>query len=136
MTAYSSNEVCNISSITYRQLDYWIRTGIVRPSINDGFGSGHRRQFSHDDLIILKVLKHLLDAGISLERIRQSVGMIRNGLALDLKKQSSLIVSQRAILIVDPENLAEVVFDHQPCWVMPIDLSVEPTDQEEEDFAE
>lgn len=70
---YRVPEVCRIIGISYRQLDYWARTGLVRPSIKDAQGSGTQRQYSFQDLVVLKVIKNLLDTGVSLQRVRTAV---------------------------------------------------------------
>src|ERR1700731_3188817 len=64
-------QVCSLIGITYRQLDYWARTGLLRPSIADARGSGTQRRYSYHDVLELKVIKQLLDAGISLQRARR-----------------------------------------------------------------
>lgn len=66
-------QVCNIVGITYRQLDYWARTGLVSPSIQGARGSGSQRLYSFEDLVDLKLVKNLLDAGISLQRVREAI---------------------------------------------------------------
>ena len=69
---YSSKEVCNIVNLSYRQLDYYDRTDIVKPSVNNALGYGSRRMYSFDDLLKLKVMERLLEAGVSLQKIRQA----------------------------------------------------------------
>jgi DNA-binding transcriptional MerR regulator len=64
---------CNAAGITYRQLDYWARTGLVEPSVRSATGSGTQRLYSFRDILLLKVIKRLLDAGISLQQIRAAV---------------------------------------------------------------
>lgn len=66
-------EVCRIVGITYRQLDYWARTELVTPSIRDASGSGTQRLYSFQDLVTLRVIKSLLDTGVSLQRVRRAV---------------------------------------------------------------
>ena len=68
---YSARSSAEIVGITYRQLDYWARTNLVRPSLADAEGSGSRRRYSYRDLLELKAIKTLLDAGIRLERVRR-----------------------------------------------------------------
>jgi len=63
---YSGKGAADIVGITYRQLDYWARTDLVRPSVADAQGSGSRRRYSYRDLLELKAIKNLLDAGIQL----------------------------------------------------------------------
>ena len=69
--------VCKIVGITYRQLDYWARTGLVMPSVQEARGSGTQRLYSFDDLVELRVIKRLLDTGVSLQRVREAVEELR-----------------------------------------------------------
>lgn len=68
---------CNVVGITYRQLDYWARTGLVRPEIRNAVGSGSQRLYSFRDILILKVIKRLIDAGISLQQVRTAIDHLR-----------------------------------------------------------
>jgi DNA-binding transcriptional MerR regulator len=70
---YRVPEVCTIVGITYRQLDYWARTDLVTPSVRDATGSGSQRLYSFQDLVTLRVIKNLLDTGVSLQRVRKAV---------------------------------------------------------------
>lgn len=70
---YGAPTACQAAGITYRQLDYWARTGLVTPSVRDAQGSGTQRLYSFQDLVSLKVIKNLLDTGISLQRVRKAV---------------------------------------------------------------
>lgn len=69
--------VCKIVGITYRQLDYWARTELVVPSVRQAQGSGTQRLYSFDDLVELRVIKRLLDTGVSLQRVREAVEELR-----------------------------------------------------------
>jgi DNA-binding transcriptional MerR regulator len=73
---YRAPQVCNLVGITYRQLDYWARTGLLRPSIQSAQGSGSQRRYSFSDVVQLKVVKRLLDAGMSLKKIRQALEIL------------------------------------------------------------
>ncbi|HSP39162.1 MAG TPA: MerR family transcriptional regulator [Frankiaceae bacterium] len=66
------------AGITYRQLDYWARTGLVVPSVRDATGSGTQRLYSFRDILVLKVVKRLLDAGVSLQNIRNAIEHLRS----------------------------------------------------------
>ncbi len=68
---------CNAAGITYRQLDYWARTGLVEPSVRPAGGSGTQRLYGFRDILLLKIIKRLLDAGVSLQQIRQAVQHLR-----------------------------------------------------------
>lgn len=74
---YRVPEVCRTIGITYRQLDYWARTGLVTPSIREAGGSGTQRLYSFQDLVVLKVIKKLTDAGVSLQRVRKAIAYLR-----------------------------------------------------------
>jgi DNA-binding transcriptional MerR regulator len=74
---YRVPEVCRVVGISYRQLDYWARTGLVRPSIRDAGGSGTQRLYSFQDLLQLRVIKKLLDTGVSLQQIRKAVEYLK-----------------------------------------------------------
>ncbi len=75
---YRGPTACNAAGITYRQLDYWARTGLVEPSVRGATGSGTQRLYSFRDILLLKVIKRLLDAGISLQQIRTAVQHLRD----------------------------------------------------------
>lgn len=66
-------EVIRIVGISYRQLDYWARTGLVRPSVQDAAGSGSQRLYSFQDLATLRIIKKLLDTGVSLQQVRKAI---------------------------------------------------------------
>ncbi len=70
---YRGPTVCKIVGITYRQLDYWARTGLVEPGMRKADGSGTQRLYSFDDVVRLKVVKRLLDTGVSLQKVRLAV---------------------------------------------------------------
>ena len=74
---YRGPTACAVAGITYRQLDYWARTGLVVPSVRDASGSGTQRLYSFRDIVVLKVVKRLLDAGVSLQNIRKAIETLR-----------------------------------------------------------
>lgn len=74
---YRGPTACNAAGITYRQLDYWARTGLVNPSVRTATGSGTQRLYSFRDILLLKVIKRLLEAGVSLQQIRTAVEHLR-----------------------------------------------------------
>ena len=75
---YRGPTACAAAGITYRQLDYWARTGLVEPSIRPATGSGTQRLYGFRDILVLKIVKRLLDAGVSLQQIRQAVSHLAN----------------------------------------------------------
>jgi DNA-binding transcriptional MerR regulator len=76
-TGYRGPTACSAAGITYRQLDYWARTGLVEPSVRAAHGSGSQRLYSFRDILVLKVVKRLLETGISLQQIRTAVQHLR-----------------------------------------------------------
>lgn len=75
---YRGPQVCSIVGITYRQLDYWARTNLLRPSITEARGSGTQRRYNRRDLLELKVIKRMLDSGLSLQQVRRAVTWMRD----------------------------------------------------------
>ncbi len=75
---YRGPTACHAAGISYRQLDYWARTGLVVPSVRDATGSGSQRLYSFRDIVVLKVVKRLLDAGVSLQNIRKAIDTLRS----------------------------------------------------------
>ena len=67
---YRGPTACKAAGITYRQLDYWARTGLVEPAVRGAAGSGSQRLYGFRDILVLKVVKRLLDTGVSLQQIR------------------------------------------------------------------
>ena len=74
---YRGPTACSAAGITYRQLDYWARTGLVEPSVRAAHGSGSQRLYGFRDILVLKVVKRLLDTGVSLHNIRRAVDALR-----------------------------------------------------------
>lgn len=76
-TGFRGPTACNAAGITYRQLDYWARTKLVEPTVRSAGGSGTQRLYSFKDILLLKIIKRLLDAGVSLQQIRIAVDHLR-----------------------------------------------------------
>ena len=83
---YRGATACSAAGISYRQLDYWARTGLVEPSIRTATGSGSARLYGFRDILVLKIVKRLLDAGVSLQNIRTAVDHLRNRGVTDLER--------------------------------------------------
>src|SRR5262245_18936117 len=81
---YPGPTACTAAGITYRQLDYWARTGLVEPSVRGATGSGSQRLYGFRDILALKLVKRLLDTGISLQQIRTAIGYLYEQGAADL----------------------------------------------------
>jgi len=74
---YRGVEASRVAGITYRQLDYWARTGLVEPTVRGASGSGSQRLYGYQDILVLRIVKSLLDAGVSLQQIRAAVDQLR-----------------------------------------------------------
>src|SRR6478735_10655155 len=106
---FSGKRAAEVVGITYRQLDYWARTDLVRPSVTDAKGSGSRRRYSYRDLLELKVIKTLLDAGIRLESVRSAFDYLRTRLGEDIASAQLVISGTSAVLVRDGNELIDVV---------------------------
>ena len=102
-------QVCNIVGITYRQLDYWARTDLVRPSIADAKGSGTQRTYSFQDLVRLKVVKSLLDAGVKLQTARKAIEYLREDLGDDWATANLVLDGTSSVLVRTDDMLIDVV---------------------------
>jgi DNA-binding transcriptional MerR regulator len=96
---YRGPQVCSIIGITYRQLDYWARTHLIRPSVADARGSGTQRRYSYRDLVELKVIKSLLDAGVSLQKARKAIEFLRSQ-SEDIAAASLVLNGTDSVLVV------------------------------------
>ena len=83
---YRGPQTCKIVGITYRQLDYWTRTGLIEPSVQPASGSGTQRLYSFNDLLQLKMIKSLIDAGASLQSVRRAIDYVRKHVDDDWSK--------------------------------------------------
>jgi DNA-binding transcriptional MerR regulator len=105
---FSGTRAAAIAGITYRQLDYWARTDLVRPSLTDASGSGSRRRYSYRDLLELRVIKSLLDAGIRLESVRTAFEYLRLHVDSDISS-AHLVISGDDVLLCDGDQLVDVM---------------------------
>ncbi|HAS13077.1 MAG TPA: MerR family transcriptional regulator [Acidimicrobiaceae bacterium] len=127
---FSGKRAAEIVGITYRQLDYWARTDLIRPSLADAGGSGTRRRYSYKDLLELKVIKRLLDAGIKLESIREAFEYLRERLGEDVAS-AHLVIDGTSAVLVRGNELIDVVNRYQGQGVLnllPMDGVIEELD--------
>jgi len=107
--SYTSKQAQEIAGITYRQLDYWARTDLVKPSRARATGSGSRRQYSYDDLLRLKVIKRLIDNGIKLEKVRDFFDYVRNELQEDISSANLVIDGANAAIVRSQDELIDAL---------------------------
>ncbi len=105
---YGGPQVCAIVGISYRQLDYWARTDLVRPSLADARGSGTQRRYSYRDLVRLKVIKSLLDAGVKLQTARRAIEYLREDTAR-WETASLVLDGTDSVLARDGDHLVDLV---------------------------
>ncbi len=106
---FSGKKTAELVGITYRQLDYWARTDLVKPSLAEAHGSGSRRRYSYSDLLELKIIKSLIDAGIKLESVRTAFDYLRDELGEDPASAQLVISGTSAVLVRDGTELIDVV---------------------------
>ncbi|MFD8548043.1 MerR family transcriptional regulator [Streptomyces sp. NPDC059649] len=106
---YRGPTACAAAGITYRQLDYWARTGLVEPSIRPAYGSGTQRLYSFRDVVVLKIVKRLLDTGVSLQNIRTAVQHLRaRGLA-DLTRMTLMSDGATVYECTSPDQVVDLL---------------------------
>jgi DNA-binding transcriptional MerR regulator len=106
---FSGSLVCRLTGVTYRQLDYWARTDLVTPSITPASGSGSKRAYSYGDVLEVKVIKSLLDSGLSLTRARQAVTCLRDALSSDLASSSLVLTDAGSVLTRSDGELVDLL---------------------------
>ena len=110
--SFSGSQAAQIAGITYRQLDYWARTNLIRPSLTDAKGSGSRRSYEYRDLLELKVIKQLLDAGIKLESVREVFNYLRSHVDTEIAA-AHIVISGKAVVLCQGDQLVDVVRNGQ-----------------------
>lgn len=109
LVGYRVPSACQVAGITYRQLDYWARTGLVVPSIRSATGSGSQRLYSFKDILVLKIVKRLLDAGISLQNIRIAVDHLRSRGVEDLARITLFSDGATVYECTSPEEVVDLL---------------------------
>ena len=107
-TAFTGKQAADIVGITYRQLDYWARTDLVRPSLADATSSGSRRHYNYRNLLELRMVKSLLDAGIRLESVREVFRYLRDNVSADLTS-AHLVINGSSVVLCQGDELIDVV---------------------------
>lgn len=108
-SSFRGPQVCKMVGISYRQLDYWARTNLLRPSIADAKGSGTQRQYSYTDLVELKVIKRLLDSGVSLQSARRAIECLRANLGVDLGSANLVLAGAGTVLATSGEEVVDLL---------------------------
>jgi len=106
---YSGTQTAKIVGITYRQLDYWARTDLLKPSLAEATGSGSRRLYSYRDLLELRIIKTLLDAGIKLESVRDVFKNLRASVGADISSANIVISGTTSVVLRTNDELIELM---------------------------
>jgi len=109
---YSGTRTAKVVGISYRQLDYWARTDLIRPSLSDASGSGSRRKYSYNDLLELKAIKKLLDAGIKLEQVRKVFSYLREHMSTDIAS-AHIVIDGSSVMLCEGDQLVDVLQNGQ-----------------------
>jgi DNA-binding transcriptional MerR regulator len=109
LVGYRGPAACQIAGITYRQLDYWARTKLVAPSIRTAHGSGSQRLYSFKDILALKIVKRLLDTGVSLQNIRVAVDYLRARGVGDLARVTLVSDGTTVYECTSPEEIVDLL---------------------------
>src|SRR5690606_7035988 len=106
---YRGPTACTAAGITYRQLDYWARTGLVEASIRPALGSGSQRLYSFRDIVVLKIVKRLLDTGVSLQNIRTAVQHLRSRGVTDLARMTLMSDGATVYECSSPDEVVDLL---------------------------
>ncbi|GHF75178.1 putative HTH-type transcriptional regulator [Streptomyces mashuensis] len=106
---YRGPTACAAAGITYRQLDYWARTGLVEPSVRPAYGSGSQRLYSFRDVVVLKIVKRLLDTGVSLQNIRTAVQHLRERNLDDLAQMTLMSDGATVYECTSPDEVVDLL---------------------------
>ena len=106
---YRGPTACAAAGITYRQLDYWARTGLVEPSVRPAYGSGTQRLYSFRDVVVLKIVKRFLDTGVSLQNIRTAVVHLREQGFRDLERMTLMSDGATVYECTSPDEVVDLL---------------------------
>jgi DNA-binding transcriptional MerR regulator len=112
--------VCRTVGISYRQLDYWARTELVTPSIRDADGSGSQRMYSFNDVVQLRVIKKLLDAGVSLLKIRRAVDYLRDELKMPIEDVTLVSDGKTIHACLSPNEVVDLLAGGQGVFAIAV----------------
>jgi DNA-binding transcriptional MerR regulator len=110
---YRAPVVAKLVGITYRQLDYWARTGLVEPSLRTARGSGSQRLYNFRDIVTLKIVKRLLETGVTLQQIRTALDHLRDSGVTDLSKITLMSDGASVYECRSPEDVIDLVHGGQ-----------------------
>lgn len=108
-SGYKGNTAARAAGISYRQLDYWARTGLVEPTVRGAKGSGSQRLYGFRDILVLKLVKRLLDTGISLQQIRTAIAQLHEAGVHDLSQTTLMSDGASVYLCTSNDEVIDLV---------------------------
>ncbi len=118
---FRAPEVAKLVGISYRQLDYWARTELVTPSVQDAGGSGTQREYSFQDIVLLKAIKNLLDTGVNLQRIRKAIDYLRTHLKARPSGLTLLSDGNKVYAAESPDEVIDLLQRGQGVFAIAVD---------------
>jgi DNA-binding transcriptional MerR regulator len=118
---YRVPDVCKLVGISYRQLDYWARTDLVTPSVREAGGSGTQRLYSFQDLVMLRMIKSLLDTGVSLQSIRRAIQFLRRTLGAQPTAVTVVSDGRRVYAVQSETEIIDLVKSGQGVFAIALD---------------
>lgn len=132
---YRGTAAASASGISYRQLDYWDRTGLVQPSVRSATGSGSQRLYAFRDILVLKLVKRLLDTGVSLQQIRIAVDQLRQEGMNDLARITLMSDGARVYLCTSQDEVIDLLGQGQGVFGIAVGRLVREVEATLIDFA-
>lgn len=117
---YLGKTAMEAADITYRQLDYWARTGLVVPSVRPAKGSGSQRLYSFRDILVLKTVKRLLDLGISLQNVKAAINALREMGVQDLSSVTLISDGASVYTMTSPDELVDLLAGGQGVFAIAV----------------
>jgi DNA-binding transcriptional MerR regulator len=118
---FRAPDVAKLVGISYRQLDYWARTGLVNPSVKDAGGSGTQREYSFRDVVLLKTIKNLLDTGVNLQRIRKAIDFLRTQLKQPPQGLTLMSDGNKVYAASSPDEVIDLLARGQGVFALAVD---------------
>jgi DNA-binding transcriptional MerR regulator len=118
---FRAPDVAKLVGISYRQLDYWARTGLVTPSVQDAGGSGTQREYSFQDVVLLKAIKNLIDTGLNLQRIRKAIDYLRTHLKEAPTGLTLLSDGNKVYAATSPDEVIDLLQKGQGVFAIAVD---------------
>ena len=121
---FKTFEVAKLTGLTRRQLDHWDRTGLFKPSFARGEGRGSARFYSFLDIVQLRVAKRLLDAGLSVQRLRRCLEYLQKNLREDNISSVSLVTDGESVFMLtsDPRVVIDLLESGQAVWAVRVEM--------------